>query len=184
MPDKGKKRAAEWCTFCEMGGHTREECRRWAACQRDTMAGIQMAMEAAYKPQPRVQGQKKARCHYRGGQKVKERKAARDNAPSLSLPPPPPTPSAEASGPASTSSLPMGTNATTQGSPGVEPGLLSRLVQVSQSEAELLVRFLEKIRKEGSTCEGFVENPLVEDEPGQESTQGPCEEPKDEGKWE
>ncbi|KAJ5521500.1 hypothetical protein N7527_005615 [Penicillium freii] len=38
MSDKGKKRAAEWCTFCDMGGHTRDECRVWAAYKKNPAA--------------------------------------------------------------------------------------------------------------------------------------------------
>ncbi|CAI7583466.1 unnamed protein product, partial [Penicillium viridicatum] len=52
MSDKGKKRAAEWCTFCDMGGHTRDECRVWAACVRDIGLANIAAMMAAYKPPP------------------------------------------------------------------------------------------------------------------------------------
>ncbi|OQE92988.1 hypothetical protein PENNAL_c0006G04710 [Penicillium nalgiovense] len=128
-----------------------------------------MAMEGTYKHQSKAKGHKKARRHHRGGQKVRG---------------PPPRlnfllllllhhllPLRRPLAPAT--SWTANINATAQGSPGVEPDLLSRLVQVSQSEAELLVRFPGKIR-EGSACEDFVENPLVEDEPGQESTQGPC----------
>lgn len=69
----------------------------------------------------------------------------------------------------------MGTITATRGSSSVEPDLLSILVQVSRSESELLLRFLEKIRGDGSA--DFVENLLIGDEPKQEeTTQGPCKE--------
>ena len=69
----------------------------------------------------------------------------------------------------------MSTITATRGSPSVEPDLLSILVQASQSEVELLLRFLERIREDGSA--DFAEKPLIGDEPGQEeTTQDPCKE--------
>lgn len=54
-PPKQPRPLAGFCSFlCEVGGHTREECRRWAACQRDTANGIRMAMEGTYKHQVRT----------------------------------------------------------------------------------------------------------------------------------
>ncbi|CRL30102.1 unnamed protein product [Penicillium camemberti] len=52
-----------------MGGHTREECRRWAACVRDIGLAKNAAMMAAYKHLRTVNGPKKARRHPRGGEK-------------------------------------------------------------------------------------------------------------------
>ena len=68
----------------------------------------------------------------------------------------------------------MSTITATRGSPSVEPDLLSILVQASQFEAELRLQFLEKIREDGSA--EFVKKPFIGDEPGQETTQGPCKE--------
>ncbi|KAJ5205594.1 hypothetical protein N7472_002042 [Penicillium cf. griseofulvum] len=168
MPNPGKKRAATWCVFCEIGGHTREECRRWAACLRDTVMATHAAMAKAHKPQSKANPKKKAR---RGG-KQRDKKRAHNAAPS-SLPPRPPTPasSAGASGPAALLKI----TATTEGSPGMDqPDLLSRLGQFSQSEVEFLVRALKGFRERNSP-EDFAGKPLIKDEPSQEEpAQGPC----------
>lgn len=68
--------------------------------------------------------------------------------------------------------------ATTQGSPGVDPGLLSRFEHVSRSEAVRMLQFLDKIRNDGSACEDLVGKLAIEDEPGLvETTQSPCSSP-------
>ncbi|KAJ5504657.1 hypothetical protein N7463_007531 [Penicillium fimorum] len=200
MPNPGKKRAAEWCTFCEMTGHTREECRRWAACLRDTVTATHAAIMEAHKPsQPKTNPNKKARRHHRGGQNRQgmliypraietytdnvylDRKPVHYNAAPVFLPlvlpprPPPPTSSADASGRVSSfSTQPMKSPATTEGNPGVNQiNLFSRLGRVSQSEAEFLLRALNEFR-ERSAREDFVEKPVIENQPDQkELTQGP-----------
>ncbi|CDM37621.1 unnamed protein product [Penicillium roqueforti FM164] len=79
MPDKGKKRVAQWCTFCEIEGHTQEECHRWAACLRDTAMANNISMMAAYKPSQnqKTNPHKKTHRSYRGGQN----RTARNNLP-------------------------------------------------------------------------------------------------------
>ncbi|KAJ5437225.1 hypothetical protein N7491_003776 [Penicillium cf. griseofulvum] len=83
MPNPGKKRAATWCVFCEIGGHTREECRRWAACLRDTVMATHAAMAKAHKPQSKANPKKKAR---RGGKQRVKITATTEGSPGMDQP--------------------------------------------------------------------------------------------------
>ncbi|KAJ5173945.1 uncharacterized protein N7500_001876, partial [Penicillium coprophilum] len=189
MPNPGKKRAAEWCTFCEMGGHTREECRRWAACLRDTVVATHAAIAEAHKPpQPRTNPNKKTRRGHRGGSNRQDRKFVRHNA----APPASPSSSSpscflcgglwthllQAQMYANLEVIIVNTTTSAQGSPRAgNLDLLLRIGQVSQSEVDFLVQALKEFR-ERSAREDFVEKPLIEDEPYQkEFSQGPNVQP-------
>ncbi|KAJ5415281.1 hypothetical protein N7465_003976 [Penicillium sp. CMV-2018d] len=174
MSDKGKKRAAEWCTFCDMGGHTRDECRVWAACVRDIGLANIAAMTAAYKPPPPPPPHTIETCT-NNVYLDKKPAAAHHDASLLAIPP---TTSAEGSGSAaSTSSVSANFSVAPQGNPGVDSDLLSIFGQVSRSEAMLMLQFLDRTRNEGTGCEGLVEKLAIQDKPGQSKTaQGPHKE--------
>ncbi|KAJ6186369.1 hypothetical protein N7519_007670 [Penicillium mononematosum] len=97
---------------------------------------IKAAMKDEWKPQPKAKGHKKACRQHRGGQRVREEELRYPDLPLTPSPrassappansPPPSPPSAEAAGPVTSSSLPVNTNDTAEGSPGVGSDLLSK----------------------------------------------------------